>query len=812
MSDTTPKNEKNSAAEFHTVIDQATLQSLHQGFCLNHVIVEPDEGLIIRDGTRYHLAPKAMEILVFLASQQCQVVSRQAILNFGWGEGGSSYANVTHVISEIRHALGDHKECPRFIQTIPRKGYRMMVASEEKPMSSFFKLTDDAVEPLQAKRKWSLTLSIFKSSRLFKASVAYVIFSWVMLQVLSVVLPIFHAPNWVLILSTLLLIVCFPLLISFQWFKELRKRRRNRIDERQRSKFFYQQLAVDSVFVSLVLVVIYFVSSYLMERIEEEQSGQLDTVKNSVIEQPVTANAIAVMPFTVNSQQADTNQYLVNQLQEEIINVIGINPHYQVASLRATAGIDSNASIDDIKRRLGVHYIVEGVAYFSGNSVRINTQIIDTVSGFQVWNEHIDSPRDSALELYQELSRKLISALQLLLPNSASNQVSAEISTNNVDAFDAYLQGKEKLRNSKSITSLNDAITFFKQAIQYDPNFVDASAMLCQTHMEAYLLSSLTSHYESGVRVCNITANVTRINVNTYVSLAKLYFTEGRLLQAQQQIDKALAINANAIPVLLTQAQVLEKQKQIDEADLIFNKVISLEPTFWQNYYDYGRFLYNQGQYQQAIEQFNKATLLKEDVAIVHNALGGAYFLLMDWEKASVSWSKAMAIEPTAMLYSNLATSLFFNKQFDDAATTYLKSLELSPDDDLLWGNLGDAYKYSSAQQHKATESYETALLLAKKKEMINPNDLFLQSRISRYHSELGNCKAADSYRQNVLRQTISDPYIYYQLAILALNCNDKISAEQHLLSAIELGYAKPLILADPQFMTYKEQLSNVFN
>ena len=51
-----------------------------------------------------------MEILLFLSSTNGEIVSREQILSFGWGDNHAAKNNVTHIISEIRHVLDDHKE------------------------------------------------------------------------------------------------------------------------------------------------------------------------------------------------------------------------------------------------------------------------------------------------------------------------------------------------------------------------------------------------------------------------------------------------------------------------------------------------------------------------------------------------------------------------------------------------------------------------------------------------------------------------------------------------------------------------------
>ncbi len=88
---------------------------LRQGFKLNSVVVLPNEGEVICQGHRCHLPPKALELLLFFCQNKGQVISIQDLIMFGWGDSKTKRSNLTHVISEIRHALNDHKECPEFI-------------------------------------------------------------------------------------------------------------------------------------------------------------------------------------------------------------------------------------------------------------------------------------------------------------------------------------------------------------------------------------------------------------------------------------------------------------------------------------------------------------------------------------------------------------------------------------------------------------------------------------------------------------------------------------------------------------------------
>ncbi|WP_157726640.1 winged helix-turn-helix domain-containing protein [Thalassotalea crassostreae] len=210
---------------------------MHAGFCLGQTIVEPNLGVVIRDSERYHLPPKAMEILVLLASKDCNVVSRDEILEFGWGDANASGSNVTHIISEIRHALDDHIECPIYIQTIPRKGYRMMLPTIEKTESGIFSLGSNTSSENLTSSIWHISMAIFKSSRLLKPSAAYIVISWVLLQVFALVSPIFHAPEWAVKIATLLVIIGFPIFFGFHWLQELKIRRRIILSKENKKKY-----------------------------------------------------------------------------------------------------------------------------------------------------------------------------------------------------------------------------------------------------------------------------------------------------------------------------------------------------------------------------------------------------------------------------------------------------------------------------------------------------------------------------------------------------------------------------------------------
>lgn len=99
---------------------------LAHGFQFGEFIAEPLRGCVTGDDMQpRHLPPKAMEVLVALADAAPEAVSREELIDRVWGERCVSEEVLTHAITELRHALGDSPSRPEYIQTIPKRGYRL---------------------------------------------------------------------------------------------------------------------------------------------------------------------------------------------------------------------------------------------------------------------------------------------------------------------------------------------------------------------------------------------------------------------------------------------------------------------------------------------------------------------------------------------------------------------------------------------------------------------------------------------------------------------------------------------------------------
>lgn len=102
------------------------LQDLQSGFRIGEYLVEPRHNRIVRGGAEVHLEPRVMDVLVCLASHAGEVVSRDTLNETVWRDVVVTDQAVTNCISELRDHLGDDRTTNRVIETIPKRGYRLV--------------------------------------------------------------------------------------------------------------------------------------------------------------------------------------------------------------------------------------------------------------------------------------------------------------------------------------------------------------------------------------------------------------------------------------------------------------------------------------------------------------------------------------------------------------------------------------------------------------------------------------------------------------------------------------------------------------
>jgi TolB-like protein/DNA-binding winged helix-turn-helix (wHTH) protein/Flp pilus assembly protein TadD len=95
-------------------------------FCLGDWLVQPALCRLSKDGRTVQVRAKVMDLLTYLAEHPGEVIPKGRLLDDVWGSQAISESALTRTVTELRQALGDDAEQPRLLETIPKRGYRLI--------------------------------------------------------------------------------------------------------------------------------------------------------------------------------------------------------------------------------------------------------------------------------------------------------------------------------------------------------------------------------------------------------------------------------------------------------------------------------------------------------------------------------------------------------------------------------------------------------------------------------------------------------------------------------------------------------------
>jgi hypothetical protein len=167
--------------------------------------------------------------------------------------------------------------------------------------------------------------------------------------------------------------------------------------------------------------------------------------------------------------------------------------------------------IKQVAEELGVRYVLEGSVRRDDNEIRINAQLIDAIDGHHLWAERYDGKMDRVFALQDQITQKIVSALEVKLTGSEKEQV-GQRGTDNVDAYNAVLEGYgHSYRYTPDGTAR--AAALFKKAIELDPNYGAAYEGLAYVYYQVTLFTGL-------LPALNISWIEARLRLREYTQMA----------------------------------------------------------------------------------------------------------------------------------------------------------------------------------------------------------------------------------------------------------------------------------------------------
>jgi adenylate cyclase len=381
---------------------------------------------------------------------------------------------------------------------------------------------------------------------------------------------------------------------------------------------------------------------------------------------------IAILPFTNMSRDKD-NEYFSDGMTDETTTQVSKIVSLKVIS-RSSAMQYKNTKkpLKQIGEELGVSFILSGGIQKSGDSVRINAELIDAATDQHIWAEHYDRNIKELFAIQSDVAQNIASALQTKLTPTEKLNLTKHY-TENIEAYKLYRKGRW-FWDKRSKDNYDSAEAYYQKAIQLDPDYALAYTGLadCYTYNQKGL---------SQVDAIPIASDYT---------------------------SKALILDSNLAEALTTKA-FIQSHFNYDwkGAKAIFEKVIRDNPNYALAHMYYGNVLFLTGNTPAGINETKKALTLDPLSSVINMVLGRDYYDSRNYDQAITQLQKTIRLNPKFLsAYIHLGYTFLQKKLYPQAIDVFSKVPPTTFDLGFN-GTLLLSYAYSvSGDKKKAKEEF----------------------------------------------------------------------------------------------------------
>jgi TolB-like protein/Tfp pilus assembly protein PilF len=292
--------------------------------------------------------------------------------------------------------------------------------------------------------------------------------------------------------------------------------------------------------------------------------------------------SIAVLPFE-NRSEDKANAYFAEGIQDEILTRLSKIADLKVISRSSTQHYKSAPeNLREIAKQLGVAHVLEGSVQKSGDTVRVNVQLIKAANDSHLWADTFDRKLSDIFSVESEVAKAIADQLRAHLTGQEVQVIAAK-PTDNPEAYDAYLRGLAyTVKTFETTANAAAAKRYLKEAVRLDPKFALAWALLSIVDSRNYLTQSLppTIALREEAQQAAETALTLQPNLGEavlakgsyYYSCLKDYETAVSYFEQARQ----LLPNSSQIPELL--AYVARRRGEWDRSESYLNEAEQLDP------------------------------------------------------------------------------------------------------------------------------------------------------------------------------------------------------------------------------------------
>ena len=417
-------------------------------------------------------------------------------------------------------------------------------------------------------------LEELKRRKVFRVAASYAVVAFIIMQLVEIVFPIFDFPQWTSQFVIILVLIGFPISVILSWVFDRTPQGYIKTDSK---KDVDKELDIKSKGSSSFLknkknwlLVAGVIAGILIGRF-----GQTSTSTERIINE----KSIAVLPFD-NLGNNEDDEYFADGMTEDILTELSkIKDLLVISRTTIMKYKNSNKSLKEIGKELGVANILEGSIRRVGERVRITGQLINAISDQHLWAEKYDRDIKDIFAVQDEVANSIANALRIELSDEEAMMIS-QSQTESIEAYDYYIKGR-RLSYFYESAKREEALENYRKAISIDPDYALPYAGISRVRMSQVTFQAVENE-----------------------------FSRTALKEAEEYGKKAVLLGPNEAEAHFALGFFYNQTEKYNLAFSSLNKTLMLNPSHAHAHDEIGDvYLYNYGDFDRAIPWYDKALM-----------------------------------------------------------------------------------------------------------------------------------------------------------------------------------------------------------
>jgi adenylate cyclase len=386
-----------------------------------------------------------------------------------------------------------------------------------------------------------------------------------------------------------------------------------------------------------------------VRRLEEETVDRPTAFPRGDASSP-SSQSIIVLPFA-NLSSDPEQQHFADGITEDLTTDLQISGLFVIGSRSAFVYNAKLADPKQLRRELGVHYVLHGSVRRLGSRVRMNVQLTDTETEGLLWAERFEIDRRNIPAAEDAIVGRLVRTLRLGLLEDADRRSRTKRVTY-PDTHDLVIRGWGWFCRPRSASTLREAQRDFDRALELEPSSVEARIGLATALIASLLEGWSASPSQDQARAEQLLAEVFACATNhsmAHLAMALLCRSQNRLTEARIEAETAVALdrnNSGAIYELgLAFLYLGQPRAGIPHIESAIARS-SRDPFVSDMYFGLGRCHLLLSHFDQAMELFYRARAIRPQCWDIHIWLAAALGLTGDLDRARAELNEANRLKP----------------------------------------------------------------------------------------------------------------------------------------------------------------------